>query len=160
VKLAGTWLVIALLVSFFTAAALAAVHWGVGDLETSALVQRAAILSGIFSLSLFSYTAIFGLLGVLFRRSLLLGIAYILIFEGIAANIDFVFRSLTVMYHVRTLSIRWLDIPGADWAIDPAAAPAASTSLMTLMAIGAAAALLGAWLFSVREFRVKTPDGS
>ena len=124
------------------------------------LVQRAAVFAGILSLSLLSYTAIFGLLGVLVRRSLLLGVGYILVFEGIAANIDFMFRRLTVMYHVRTLSVRWLDLSGADWAIDPATAPTATTCLMTLLVVSAVPAMLGAWLFSVTEFRLKTPVGN
>ncbi|MGC8643594.1 MAG: ABC transporter permease [Isosphaeraceae bacterium] len=160
VKLVGTWLVTALLSSCFTAVALAAVYWGTGELTTGALFQRAAIFAGILSLSLLAYTAIFGLLGLLLRRSLLLGISYILVFEGIAANIDFVFRRATVMYHVRVLSIRWLGLPGIDWSIDPATAPTATTCLITLLAIGAAPALAGALYFSVREFRVKTPAGT
>ncbi len=159
-KLLGTWLVITLLASFFSAAAFAAVYWGTGELTIGASIQRAVLFAGILSLGLLSYTAIFGVLGVLLRRSLLLGVGYILVFEGIAANIDFVFRRLTVMYHVRTLSIRWLGLSGTDWAIDPATAPTAATCLMTLLAISAVPALVGAWLFCVREFRVKTPDGS
>jgi ABC-2 type transport system ATP-binding protein len=160
VKLAGTWLVIGLLSSFFTAAALAVVYWRTGELTTGALFQRAAIFAGILSLSLLAYTAIFGLLGILLRRSLLLGISYIMVFEGIAANIDFIFRRATVMYHVRVLSIRWLGLPGMDWSIDPATAPTAATCLITLLAIGAVPALVGAFYFSVREFRVKTPEGT
>jgi ABC-2 type transport system permease protein len=160
VKLVGTWLVIALLSAFFTAAALAAVYWGDARMEPSALARRTAVFAGILSLGLFAYTSIFGLLGVLVRRSLLLGVGYILIFEGIAANIDFIFRTATVLYHVRRLSVRWLDVPGIDWAIDPATATTASTCLWTLLAISAVPAVLGAWLFSVWEFRVKTPDGS
>lgn len=160
VKLAGTWLVIALVSSLFTAAALATVYWGANVLSPRELAWRAAAFSGILSLSLLSYTSVFGLLGLLLRRALLVGVGYILVFEGIAANIDFVIRRATVMYHVRVLSVRWLGIPGTDWSIDPAAAPTAGTSLAVLLAVCAASALLGAWYFSVREFRVKTPEGT
>ena len=160
VKVAGTWLVISLLNALFTAAALAAVYWGTGELAPEALFQRAGILAAILSLSLFAYTAFFGGLSLLTRRSLVLGVLYIIVFEGVVANIDFMIRHVTVMYYVRTLCVRWLGLRVGDWAIDPATAPSATTCLLTLIGTGSVLALLGAWLFSVREFRVKTPEGS
>jgi len=160
VKVAGTWLVISLLNALFTGAALAAVYWGTGELAPGALFQRAGILAAILSLSLFAYTALFGGLSLLTRRSLVLGMVYIAVFEGVAANIDFMIRHVTVMYYVRTLCVRWLSLPVSDWAIDPATAPSVTTCLLTLIGTGSVLALLGAWLFSVREFRVKTPEGS
>jgi ABC-2 type transport system permease protein len=160
IKLAGTWLVLSLLTSLFTAVSLAVVYWDTGEQLGSGLIQRAAILSGILSLGLLAYTAIFGAIGLLVRRALVVGVAYIVVLEGVAANIDFVFRHLTVMYYVRTLCIHWLGLSGADWAIDPSAAPSAMTCVLTLLGIGAVPALFGAWFFSVWEFRVKTPEGS
>jgi ABC-2 type transport system permease protein len=159
VKVAGTWLVTSLLTALFTAAALVAVYWGTGELAPDALFQRAGILAAILSLSLFAYTALFGGLSLLARRSLVLGVAYIIVFEGVVANIDFMIRHVTVMYYVRTLSVRWLGLPVGEWAIDPATAPSVTTCLLTLIGTGSVLALLGAWLFSVREFRVKTPEG-
>jgi ABC-2 type transport system permease protein len=159
-KVAATWLVTSALASVFTAAALVAVYWGTNEPDTPALIRRAMLISGLLSLSLLAYIAIFGGLSLLIRRSLVLGVGYIVVFEGVLANIDFVVRHLTVMYYVRTLSVRWLDLPGADWSIDPATAPSAMTCLLTLFGIGAVLALLGSWLFSIREFRVKTPDGN
>ena len=159
-KVVGTWLVLSLLISLFTAAALVVVYWGTGELAPDALARRAGGFSAILTLSLLAYTAVFGFLGLLVHRSLLLGVAYILLLEGVAANIDFVSRRFTVMYYVRTLSARWLDLHGADWSIDPETAPTAATCILMLIAAGAVAALLGAWLFSVLEFRVKTPEGS
>ena len=160
VKVVGTWLVLSLLISLFTAAALVAIYWGTGELAPDALARRAAGFSAILTLSLLAYTAVFGFLGLLVRRSLLLGVAYILLLEGVAANIDFVFRRFTVMYYVRTLSIRWMGLRGFDWAIDPETAPTATNCILMLIVAGAVPALLGAWLFSAREFRVKTPEGS
>src|SRR5271157_4499121 len=159
-KVAGTWLVISLLNALFTAAALVAVYWGTGELAPGALFQRAGILAAILSLSLFAYTTLFGGLSLLTRRSLVLGVVYIIVFEGVVANIDFVVRHVTVMYYVRTLCVRWLGLPVGDWAIDPATAPSVTTCLLTLIGTGSVLALLGAWLFSVREFRGKTPEGS
>ena len=160
VKVAGTWLVLSLLVSLFTAAALVAVYWGTGERPPDALAWRAAGFSLILTLSLLAYTAVFGFLGLLVRRSLLLGVAYIVVLEGVAANVDFVFRSSTVMYYVRTLSVRWLDLRGYDWSIDPQTAPSVSTCILTPDRRRRSPGASGTWLFSVREFRVKTPEGS
>lgn len=160
VKVAGTWLVITLLNALFTTAALVAVYWGTRVLAPDALLQRAGILAAILSLSLFAYTALFGGLSLLTRRSLVLGVAYIIVFEGVVANIDFMIRHVTVMYYVRNLCVHWLGLRVSDWAIDPATAPGVTTCLLTLIGTGSVLALLGAWLFSVREFRVKTPEGS
>jgi ABC-2 type transport system permease protein len=159
-KAAATWLVLSALAAVFTSAALAAVYWGTSDLDSPALLRRALLISGLLSLSLFAYVAIFGGLGLSTRRSLVLGVGYIVVFEGVLANIDFVVRHVTVMYYVRTLSVRWLGLSGFDWTIDPATAPEATTCLLVLLGIGVAFTLLGSWLFSVREFRVKTPEGN
>jgi ABC-2 type transport system permease protein len=160
VKVAATWLVTSLVTTLFTAAALVVVYWGTDQLSASELARRAAILCGLLSLSLVTYTAMFGTLSLLLRKSLVLGVAYIVVFEGVLANIDFAVRHLTVMYYVRTLSIRWLDLSGTDWSIDPGTAPGVAECLVCLLGAAAVLALLGACVFSVREFRVKTPDGS
>jgi ABC-2 type transport system permease protein len=160
VKVAGTWLVISLLNTLFTTVALVAVYWGTGVLAPDALFQRAGILAAILSLSLFTYTALFGALSLLTRRSLVLGVAYIVVFEGVVANIDFMIRHVTVMYYVRNLCVHWLGLREIDWSINPATAPSVTTCLLTLLGTGLVLALFGAWLFSVREFRVKTPEGS
>jgi ABC-2 type transport system permease protein len=160
VKVAATWLVLSALAAVFTSAALAAVYWGTSELDAPALFLRALLISGLLSLSLLAYVAIFGGLSLLTKRSLVLGVGYIVVFEGVLANIDFVVRHVTVMYYVRTLSVRWLGLPGADWSINTSTAPDARTCLLVLCAIGGVLTLLGAWLFSVREFRVKTPEGN
>jgi hypothetical protein len=71
-----------------------------------------------------------------------------------------VVREATVIYYIRVLSVRWLDLSGADWSIDPATAPAASTCLIVLLSVSAVFAALGALTFGTREFRVKTPEGN
>jgi ABC-2 type transport system permease protein len=159
-KLAATWLVTSVVTSIFTSASLAVVYWGTDDFAPLALLGRAVGLCGLLSLSLLAYVAIFGALSLLIRRSLLLGVAYIVIFEGVAANIDFVFRHLTVMYYMRTLSVRWLEVPGRDWAINLATAPGVAECLVCLAAAAVVPAIIGALVFRTREFRVKTPEGS
>jgi ABC-2 type transport system permease protein len=160
VKVVATWLVASALATFFTAGALVAIYWGVPEFEPEPLMRRAALITVIMGSSLFAYVAIFGALSLMVRRSLVLGVGYIVVFEGALANIDFVMRRGTVMYYLRVLSVRWLDLAGADWSIDPAIAPTAITCLLTQVGIGVGCALLGSCVFSMREFRVKTPEGS
>jgi ABC-2 type transport system permease protein len=160
VKVVATWLVASALAAVFTAGALVAVYWGVPEFEPESLMRRAALITVIMSSSLFAYVAIFGALSLMVRRSLVVGVGYIVVFEGALANIDFVMRKGTVMYYLRVLSVRWLDLAGADWSIDPATAPTAMTCLLIQVGIGLGCALLGSVVFSMREFRVKTPEGS
>jgi len=51
-------------------------------------------------------------------------------------------------------------MPGVDWSIDLATAPSAATCLIVLLSISAVFTVLGALTFGLREFRVKTPEGS
>jgi ABC-2 type transport system permease protein len=71
-----------------------------------------------------------------------------------------VIREATVIYYIRVLAVRWLDIPGADWSIDPSTAVSATTCVSVLLGIAVAFAAIGAITFATREFRVKTPEGS
>jgi ABC-2 type transport system permease protein len=159
-KLTATFLVALARAIFFTTATLIVIHWGEENLWKAVVLGRAPLMAALLALCLAAYVAIFAALSLWVRRTLVIGAIYIVVFEGVLANIDFVVRSATVMYYVRVLSVRWLDLPGADWSIDLATAPAVSTCLMTLLATTGIIAILGAWSFSTREFRVKTPEGS
>ncbi len=106
------------------------------------------------------YGALFGLLSLVVKRSLALGVAYVVVIEGVLANIDFIVRRATVMYNIRILAERWLDLHVEAWSIDLALAPSGREALLTLLIVSALATGLAAWLFSIREFRVKTPEGT
>jgi ABC-2 type transport system permease protein len=159
-KLLATFLVAFARAVLFTMATLVAIHWGEQTAWESVFNQRAGLAALLLALCLAAYVTIFGFLSLWVRRTLVIGTLYIVVCEGVLANIDFVFRNATVMYHVRVLSVRWLSLPGADWSIDVASAPSASTCLIALLATSATVAVLGAWIFSAREFRVKTPEAS
>jgi ABC-2 type transport system permease protein len=159
-KLMATFLVAVARAIFFTTATLIVIHWGEEDLWKTVVIGRAPLIAALLALCLSAYVAIFGGLSLWVRRTLVIGAIYIVVFEGVLANIDFVVRSATVMYYVRVLSVRWLDLPGADWSIDLETAPTVSTCLITLLSATGIIAILGAWSFSAREFRVKTPEGS
>ncbi len=53
---------------------------------------------------------------------------------------------------------RWLDVRVSDWEINPATAPGAWECAATLILASLALAGLAGYLFTVREFRVKTPE--
>jgi ABC-2 type transport system permease protein len=159
-KLLATFFVTLLRAVFFTVATLATVYWGEEGFASSATVKRAALIAALLALCLSAYVAIFGALSLWVRRTLVIGAVYIVIFEGVLANIEFVVREATVIYYIRVLSVRWLDLSGADWSIDPSTAPSDSTCLIVLLSVSAIFAALGALTFGMREFRIKTPEGS
>jgi ABC-2 type transport system permease protein len=159
-KLAGTVSVSWARAAIFTVGTLVAIYWGDEHLVGTVLRERAVIVVGMLALALCAYSALFGALSLLIRRTLVVGAIYIVAVEGIFGSIDFVIREATVVYYIRVLAVRWLDIPGADWSIDPATAVSASTCVIVLLGIAAAFAAIGAITFASREFRVKTPEGS
>ncbi len=130
--------------------------------------QRAPKAAALLCLSVTCYGAIFGALSLVAKRSLVLGIAYTILLEGVLANIPFVFRRLTVVYYFRDLAMRWgavswLGVTGDgqnEWSIDLATAPSARECLLTLGLAAVSALLVGMLIFSTREFRVKTPEGN
>jgi len=126
------------------------------------VLQRCGEYLVVISLAILAYTAVFGLLGLLTRRILIVGIIYIAVFEGLLANLPLLFRELTLMYYLRVLFLRWLALDGTAqlWGIDLAAAPEAASCVATLLIVSGLATLLAGYLFSVREFRMKTPEGS
>ena len=64
------------------------------------------------------YCGLFGLLGLLMRHSLLVGVAYIVLLEGLLASFDTVARRLTVMYYFRVLALRWLEPASGKRLVD------------------------------------------
>lgn len=116
------------------------------------------------ALAQISYCGIFGGLGLL-RRSLVIGVLYIAIFEGLVANVDFVARGLTVAYYFRALVLRWLNLPDLlrlewekAWQLDLATAPGVGDCVRTLLLVGLVLALLSARWFTSHEFRMKTSE--
>lgn len=159
-KLAGTAMVSWGRAAIFTVAALAAIHWGESGPMWAALRERGPIVVGMLAMATAAYASIFGAVSLIIRRALVVGAIYIVVFEGILGGIDFVIREVTVVYYIRVLAVRWLDVPGVDWSIDPETAISASTCVIVLLSIASAFAAIGAVTFAAREFRVKTPEGS
>jgi ABC-2 type transport system permease protein len=118
-------------------------------------------LVAILALVEVGYCGLFGLLGVLIRRSLMIGVAYIVFIEGIMASFDTIARRLTVMYYYRVLTLRWIAPPnGKDWDIILYTAPSSRACVLSLLCAGLVLALSAAFLFAAKEYRMKTPEGN
>ena len=161
VKLLATLVVTGLLAAAFTSLGQVVTRLTAPEPPAEAFAWRALKASGVTALAQVAYGALFGAFGLLSRRAWLAGLAYIFLIEWLLAAFDIVLRQMTVMYYYRVLVLRWLD-PGkaGEWSLDLATAPEASTCVLTLLGFGAAFAALAALLFTAREFRMKTPEGS
>jgi ABC-2 type transport system permease protein len=165
-KALATLLMTTLLVSAAVVALYLASYWGTKELWDGSVARRMLQTMGVMALGQVAYVGLFGCLGVLTRRTLLAGVAYIAAFEGLLANLNFMARSLTVVYYVRILALRWLEFPeevaraaqGA-WRLDLEKVPDVQSCVLTLVGVGLAATALGALCFARREFRMKTPEG-
>ena len=159
-KLVATLFVTTLLTTVFTLLTFLAINAGTSDYWTEQTLHRAMMTSGLFSMSLLAYVAIFGAMSLVFKRTLVIGVAYIILFEGVLANIDFMVRKATVMYYFRVLTVRWLDVRRPEWSIILSEAPSATECLFTIAIATVVITSIAATYFSMREFRVKTPEGS
>jgi ABC-2 type transport system permease protein len=161
VKFMATVLVTTVLTAIFTTLTFAVIYWQAPELWDEVLPDRAFKTAGVLALAQLGYCAFFGALGLWTRRALFVGLAYIIVFEGLLANFDTVARMLTVMYYFRVLSLRWLDPPdGASWGLHLDLVPSATQCVLTLVVGSVVLVILGAVMMMRREFRMKTPEGS
>jgi ABC-2 type transport system permease protein len=161
VKLGAALFVTSVLTAVFTLASLATIHLMAGESLTAETARRGVTLACAMTLTQVGYCGLFGLLGLLMRRSLLAGVAYIVLFEGLLAAFDTVARRLTVMYYFRVLVLRWLSpSAGYEWSIDLTTAPGARACISTLLIAGLVLGVVGAVFFARREFLMKTPEGN
>ena len=159
-RIAAAWLTTTVLTVLFTTVALTVIFWNTPMLWGHVLPRRAATIAALMALAQAGYCSLFGLLGLLARRSLIVGIAYIVAFEGLLANFEAVVRRLTVTYYFRVLSLRRLTLSQSEeWSIPLSEAPSAEECLMTLLSVSVLFVFLGAVLMRQREFRMKTAEG-
>jgi len=155
------------LIGLFTLALYVAIYWGTPGLWGEIMPGRALRAVAAFSLAQLGYGSLFGCLGLLMRHSLIAGVVYIVVLEGVIANLEFVGRALTVVYYFRILILRWLDLPDLlqqrwlrDWELDPTKMPEASTCVEIVVIASLVITILSALWFSRSEFSVKTPESS
>jgi ABC-2 type transport system permease protein len=161
VKLTATLLVTCLLTAVFTGLTFLVIAVTAHEAPAEDMVRPALTTAGALALAQVGYCGLFGALGLLTRRSLLVGVAYIILFEGLLASFDTVARRLTVMYYFRVLILRWLNPEHADeWSIKLDTAPEVQTCVLTLLGVGLVLTAAAALFFTAREFRMKTPEGN
>jgi ABC-2 type transport system permease protein len=165
-KLLATFVVTSLLVAMAVIGLYLAIYARTPGQLAEVFPGRVARVTAVMTLAQAGYCALFGLIGLLTRRSLVAGVAYIVAIEGVLANIDFVARSATMVYYVRILLLRWLDLPAdvvsrfqREWRLSLDAAPSAGDSVQRVLLFAAVLTALAAVWFARREFRVKTPEG-
>jgi ABC-2 type transport system permease protein len=160
-KLLAAMLTTSLLAAAGTTVVYIAVYWGKPELWGEVLPVWAGKAAALFALAQVAYCAIFSFISLLTRRSLLAGIAYIVVIEGLLANWPFILRELTVMYYFRVLVLRALNPPHTEgWGIDLADAPRMITCMLILLGTGVVLTVLGGLTFARREFGVKTPEAA
>jgi ABC-2 type transport system permease protein len=164
------------LTALFTIFAYLTIYVGAGS-DVADPVMRCLKAVAIHSLSVVAYCSLFGLLGLFTKRSLVVGIVYIVVIEGILANMPFGIRMFTVIYYSRLIAYRSLSflIPtpqgpenmAADaWQLnihqDPNLLehPQLATCIATLLIASLVCAILSAITFSRREYLVKTPENA
>jgi ABC-2 type transport system permease protein len=175
VKLLATLTVAVFLATVFTVLSYGAVYIGATN-QPPDVPMRCIKAIGVHGLAVIAYCCLFGLISVFTRRTLIVGILYIVIFEGLFANLAFGIRLITVIYYARMIAYRILPFVvstpdglyqnfAADaWQLDIRndpnllEHPQKSTCLLVLLLGSTIFALLAAWLCSRREFHVKTPE--
>jgi ABC-2 type transport system permease protein len=159
-KLAATLLFTILFAAAFIVITFVAVWAGSPDFTTAVTPQVVGKTVCLTALALFGYVSLFGLLSLLVNRSLMVGVAYIVVFEWALANLDFPVRKLTVVYYFRVLELRWLHPDLRNKVVDLAKSPSALTAVLTVLIAGLVCTAIATGIFRTREFHVKTPEGS
>src|SRR5258706_3404652 len=174
VKLAATLTTTVTLTALFTALTYAAIYAG-ADNGGQTVVHRCIKAMLTHSLAVVAYCCLFGLMSLLTRWTLIVGILYAAIFEGLLANLPLSIRLITVIYYTRMIAYRGLgfvamtpngkfNVAAPVWRIDVEGDPTLSeypqvgTCVLILLAASFVCSVLAAYLCSRREFHVKTPE--
>jgi ABC-2 type transport system permease protein len=175
-KVLATLTTTVVLTAIFTSLTYAAIYIG-ADAGGENVTLRCLRAVGIHGLTVATYCCLFGLLSLLTRWTLVVGILYTAFFEGLLANLPFSIRLLTVLYYSRLIAYRSMsflvagpmgnkeDMAAEAWQLDVKADPlllehpAFGTCLGVLAGASLVCMLWGAYICSRREFHVKTPEG-
>ncbi len=161
VKWAATVTTTATITTVFTAVAFAAVYLTSKNPPTDGFWIPAAKTVALFAVAQGAYCSLFGLIGVVTKRSLIVGVAYIGLIEGALASLDTIARKLTITYQLRVVEIHWLSPKLAEeWGIDMSKAPELQTCVLTLLAASVVLAVATACIFSLSEFRIRSSEGA
>jgi ABC-2 type transport system permease protein len=175
VKMAATWTTIVLLVTTLTVLTYAAIYIGT-ETDLSIVSLRCVKAVAILSLAATTYCSLFGAMSLVTKHTLIVGIMYSAIVEGLLASLPLSVRLVTVIYYMRLIAYRSLDfvvawphggqddVAAAAWFLnvkdDPTLAehPQISTCVLILLGANLVCTALASWLCSQCEFHVKTPE--
>jgi len=175
VKLLATLTTTISLTAVFTVLAYIAIYLG-AEVQGENVPLRCLKAVSIHALAIVAYCSLFGLMSLLTYRTLVVGILYTAIVEGLLANLPFGIRLASVIYYARLIAFRMLqfnvpisqgkseNIAAEVWQIDSNGGPGIvlhpqqSTCLMILLAGSLICTILATWLCTRREFHVKTPE--
>lgn len=174
VKLLATVTTTVILTALFTTLTYAAVYAGT-HAQAGNIISRCLHASAIHALAMTAYCSIFGLISLFTERTLIVGILYIAIFEGLFANLAFGVRLITVIYYARLIAYRTMpflvpvpngteNMAATAWQLDIRndpnllEHPQLRTCLIVLIAGSIVCTALAAFICSRREFHVKTPE--
>jgi ABC-2 type transport system permease protein len=175
-KMLATLTTTVVLTVIFTAITYAAIYIA-NTTDAATVLRRCTQAAGIHALAVVAYCSLFGLISLITKRSLVVGILYSVIFEGLLANMPFSVRLLTVIYYARLIAYRTLpfiettpqgttNFSAEAWQFnvrtDPGLLehPSTSACIWTLLIASAVCTLIGAVICSRREFHVKTPESN
>jgi ABC-2 type transport system permease protein len=159
-KFIATLLFTTLFASVFVVVTFVAVWAGTPDFTAAVTPEVLGKTICLMALSLTGYVSLFGLLSLLVNRSLMVGVAYIVVFEWGLATMDFAVRKLTVVYYFRVLELRWLHPTLLQQTVDLTKSPSALAAVLTVLIASLVLTAIATAIFRTREFHVKTPEGS
>lgn len=175
VKLLATLTTTISLTAVFTVLAYVAIYLG-ADVQGENVPLRCLKAVSVHALAIVAYCSLFGLMSLLTNRTLVVGILYTAIVEGLLANLPFGIRLASVIYYARLIAFRMLqfnvpmprggseNIAAEAWQIDLTGSPnlneppQLTTCLIVLLVGSLICTILAAWLCTRREFHVKTPE--
>jgi ABC-2 type transport system permease protein len=171
VKMLATWTTLVVLVIVLVTLTFAAVY-ARSDAASVEYFNRGFKATAILSLAGIAYCSLFGLIGLVTKRVLVIGIVYIAVVEGIFASLPLSLRMGTVIYYTRLLAYRTLDFKvswppnmaetawNLDVANDPKLLehPQIAGCIWTLALASTVCVVLAGLVCSQREFHVKTPE--
>ncbi len=176
VKLLATLTTTLVLATVLTVVTYAVIYTGIEKGEANVPLRCLQAVS-THALAVTAYCCLFALISLLTKQALIVGVLYTVLFEGLLANNPFSVRLATVIYYTRLIAYRTMgfltptpdgrsthDLAAETWQLDVKsdpgllAHPQVSTCLTVLLAASLACAVIGAVIFSQREFYVKTPE--
>ena len=175
VKMVAMWTTSVVLVTVLSLLTFLAIYAG-SDTELSSVLVRFLKTSAILSLAVVAYCGLFGVMSLVTKRVLVVGVLYTAVVEGLLASLPLSVRMATIIYYTRLVAYRTLDfvvtwprgreddVAADAWYFDPvqdpglAEHPQLRTCILVLLGVAIVCTAIGAWISTQREFHVKTPE--